>query len=71
MLIFQFFFHFRSNFSDFCSRYSREERYKGIEKMRERENLFNDFLSELRRREKDEKHLKKEQVSYMTSNLRE
>lgn len=39
--------------------------------MRERENLFTDFLSELRRREKDEKHLKKEQVSYMTSNLRE
>lgn len=30
--------------------------------MREREILFNDFLSELRRKEKDEKHHKKEQV---------
>ncbi|KAG5681050.1 hypothetical protein PVAND_010516 [Polypedilum vanderplanki] len=54
--------HSRSSFSDFCSRYSRDERYKGIEKMRERENLFNDFLSDLRRKEKDEKHQKKEQI---------
>lgn len=30
--------------------------------MRERENLFSDFLEELRRKEKDEKHQKKEQV---------
>lgn len=30
--------------------------------MREREVLFNDFLSDLRRKEKDEKHQKKEQV---------
>lgn len=31
--------------------------------MRERENLFNDYMDELRRKEKDEKHQKKEQVS--------
>lgn len=55
----------RSNFSDFCSKYSRDIRYKGIEKMRERENLFTDFLSELRRKEKDEKHKKNEQVRYI------
>lgn len=30
--------------------------------MRERENLFNDFLDELRKKEKDEKHQRKEQV---------
>jgi hypothetical protein len=53
---------YRSSFTDFCSRYSRDERYRGIDKMRERENLFNDYLSDLRRREKDEKHQKKEQV---------
>jgi hypothetical protein len=35
--------------------------------MRERENLFNDYQDELRRKEKDDKHQKKEQVS--TSNL--
>jgi hypothetical protein len=30
--------------------------------MRERENLFTDYLDELRRKEKEEKHQKKEQV---------
>jgi hypothetical protein len=53
----------RSSFSDFStSRYARDERWKAIEKMRERENLFNDYQDELRRKEKDEKHQKKEQV---------
>lgn len=52
----------RSSFSDFCSRYKNDERYKSIEKMRDRENLFNDYLMELRKKEKDEKQNKKEQV---------
>lgn len=30
--------------------------------MRERESLFNEFIVEVRRREKEEKQLKKEQV---------
>lgn len=53
---------YRSSFSEFSSRFSRDDRYKAIEKMRERENLFSDFLDELRRKEKDEKHQRKEQV---------
>ena len=39
----------RSSFSDFASRYGRDERFKSIEKMREREQLFSDFTSELKR----------------------
>lgn len=58
-----FFFHFRSSFSDFAQKYGRDDRFKGIEKMRERESLFNEFIVEVRRREKDEKQQKKEQVS--------
>lgn len=59
----QFLSALRSSFSDFgTSRYTRDERWKAIDKGRERENLFNDYLEELRRKEKDEKHLKKEQV---------
>ena len=54
---------YRSSFSEFSSRVARDDRYKAIEKMRERENLFSDFLDELRRKEKDEKHQRKEQVS--------
>lgn len=53
----------RSSFSDFCSsRHSRDSRFKAIEKMRERENLFSDYIDELRRKEKEEKHQRKEQV---------
>ena len=32
--------------------------------MRERESLFNEYILEVRKREKDEKNHKKEQVSY-------
>lgn len=52
----------RSSFSEFASKYSKDERYKSIEKVRERESLFNEFILEVRKREKDEKNHKKEQV---------
>ena len=35
---------------------------KGIEKMRDRESLFMDYCSELRRKEKEEKSYQKEKV---------
>lgn len=54
--------HPKSSFTDFSARFSRDERFKAIEKMRERENLFADYLDELRRKEKDEKHQRKEQI---------
>lgn len=53
---------FRSSFSEFCQRYGKEERYKAIEKVRERESLFNEYLLDVRRREKEEKLQRKEQV---------
>ncbi|KAH9286076.1 Transcription elongation regulator 1 [Echinococcus granulosus] len=51
----------KSSFSDFASKYGRDERFKGIEKSRERESLFQAFLSDLRRREK-EKSSQKDKV---------
>lgn len=53
----------RSSFSDFSQRYGKDDRYKAIEKVRERESLFNEFIVEVRRREKEEKLHKKEVVS--------
>lgn len=53
----------RSSFSDFAQKNGKDERFKGIEKMRDREGLFNEFILEVRRREKDEKNQKKETVS--------
>ncbi|VDL19976.1 unnamed protein product [Hymenolepis diminuta] len=43
----------KSSYSDFSSKYGRDERFKGIEKSRERESLFQAFISDLRRKEKD------------------
>lgn len=53
----------RSSFSDFAQKYARDERFKGVDKMRERESLFNEYLIEVRRKEKEEKFQKREAVS--------
>lgn len=58
-----FLFCFRSSFSDFAQKHGKDDRFKGIEKMRDRESLFNEYILEVRRREKDEKVQKKETVS--------
>lgn len=52
----------RSSFSEFSQRNAKEERYRAIEKVRERESLFNEYIVEVRRREKEDKQLRKEQV---------
>ena len=53
---------YRSSFSDFASKYGKEERFRGIEKMRDREGLFSDYVSDLRRKEKEESKSQKEKV---------
>ena len=52
----------KSTFSDFSSKFSKDDRFKNIEKMRERESLFDEYLLEVRRKEKEEKIIKREQV---------
>uniref|UniRef100_A0A914VS59 Transcription elongation regulator 1 n=2 Tax=Plectus sambesii TaxID=2011161 RepID=A0A914VS59_9BILA len=52
--------HGKSSFSDFASKYGKDARFKAIEKMRERETLFTDYVSELRKAEKEERRLQKE-----------
>ncbi|CAK1597607.1 unnamed protein product, partial [Parnassius mnemosyne] len=54
--------HSKSSFSDFSSKHGRDERFKGIEKVRDREKFFNEYIVEVRKREKEEKERKKEQV---------
>lgn len=53
----------RSSFSDFASKYGKDERFKGIEKMKDRESLFRDFTDELRSKEKMDSRSQKEKVS--------
>lgn len=54
---------YRTSYSEFSSKNSKDERYKNIEKSREREGLFNEYMIELRKQEKEEKALRREQVS--------
>lgn len=60
-----FFYNSRSSFSDFAQKYAKDERFKGVDKMRERESLFNEHLIEVRRKEKEDKFLKREAVSFL------
>lgn len=52
----------RSLFSEFSARHGKDERFKAIEKLKERESLFNDYKSELRNREKEDKHGDKDRL---------
>lgn len=59
----------RSSFSDFAQKHGRDDRFKNVEKMRERESLFNEWILEVRKREKEEKNAKREQVSIIFATL--
>ncbi|XP_067125378.1 transcription elongation regulator 1-like isoform X3 [Centruroides vittatus] len=52
----------KSIFSDFAQKYGKDERFKNIEKMRERESLFSDYLQELRKKEREERSSHREKV---------
>ncbi|XP_058465565.1 transcription elongation regulator 1 [Malaya genurostris] len=54
--------HGKSSFSEFAQRYGKDDRFKVIEKIRERESLFNEFIVEVRKREKEDKQNRKEQI---------
>lgn len=62
-------FSHRSTFSDFNHRYSKDERFRGVEKTRERESLFNEFIVEVRRKEKDERDAQREKVHFHSVSL--
>ncbi|XP_053674018.1 transcription elongation regulator 1 [Anopheles nili] len=54
--------HGKSSFSEFAQKYGKDERFKVIEKIRERESLFNEYIVEVRKREKEEKQSRKDQM---------
>merc|ERR1739838_80860 len=51
----------KSTFSEFSTKYAKEDRFKGVEKLRDRETYFQDFIADLRKKEKEEKAKEKEQ----------
>ncbi|KAI6232887.1 hypothetical protein M3Y99_00975400 [Aphelenchoides fujianensis] len=68
----------KSTFSSFSSKHGKDDRFKAVEKMRDREEMFNDYVSELYKAEKEEKKKQKEKAAtsatihkYLDSSTRE
>ena len=55
-------FSLRSTFSEFAMKYGKDNRFKGIEKMKDRESLFTEFMAELKKKEKESVKLKQDKV---------
>jgi len=43
-------------------KYGKDDRFKGIEKMKDRESLFTEFMAELKKKEKESLKLKQDKV---------
>ncbi|MFH4974116.1 hypothetical protein AB6A40_000825 [Gnathostoma spinigerum] len=54
--------HGRSSFSSFASKWGKDSRFKGVEKMREKEDIFNEYVQELYKKEKEERKERKERI---------
>nr|CAB3266868.1 transcription elongation regulator 1 [Phallusia mammillata] len=52
----------RMGFSEFAGKYARDPRYKAIDKMKDRESLFNEFLKESKKQAEEESKNKAEKI---------
>ncbi|KAM6969779.1 transcription elongation regulator 1 [Aplochiton taeniatus] len=52
----------RTTFSEFAVRYGRDSRFKAIDKMKDREAIFTEFITALRKREKEDTKSRGEKV---------
>jgi len=53
---------FRSSFSDFSSKFGKDPRFKMVEKSKDRESMFSDHVSDLKKKEREQKAAHKEKV---------
>lgn len=56
----------RTTFSEFAVKYGRDPRFKTIEKMKDREAIFVEFMTAMRKREKEDSKTRGEKVSLTT-----
>lgn len=56
----------RTTFSEFAVKYGRDPRFKTIEKMKDREAIFVEFMTAMRKREKEDSKTRGEKVSLST-----
>jgi len=59
----------KASYSDFSKENGKDPRFKALEKSRDREDIFKDFLIELRKREKDEKEEKRKGIKKDFKNM--
>ncbi|XP_078267929.1 transcription elongation regulator 1-like isoform X2 [Rhinoraja longicauda] len=52
----------RSTFSDFASKFGKDSRFKAIEKMKDRESMFIEFIASMRKREKEDSKSRTEKI---------
>ena len=52
----------RTSWSEFSRENGKDERFKAIDKSRDRESLFNEYQMEVRKKEKEEKEEKRKQI---------
>ncbi|XP_051870079.1 transcription elongation regulator 1-like isoform X3 [Pristis pectinata] len=52
----------RSTFSDFASKFGKDSRFKAIEKMKDRESMFIEFITSMRKREKEDSKSRTEKI---------
>lgn len=55
-------FHIRTTFSEFAAKHSKDPRFKAIEKMKDRETMFTEFMTALRKKDKEDSKNKVEKV---------
>lgn len=61
------------SFAEISSKYARDERFKGIDKTKDRESIYNDFLSDLRRqldKQDEAKHDKRKNFYAMLKEIK-
>lgn len=55
-------FCYRATFSEFAAKHAKDSRFKAIEKMKDREALFNEFVAAARKKEKEDSKTRGEKV---------
>ncbi|KAK2873066.1 hypothetical protein QQF64_017195 [Cirrhinus molitorella] len=55
-------FHIRTTFSEFAAKHSKDPRFKAIEKMKDREAIFTEYMTALRKKDKEDSKNKVEKV---------
>lgn len=60
----------RTTFSEFAAKHAKDSRFKAIEKMKDREALFNEFITAARKKEKEDSKTRGEKVRGLLSSSR-